>query len=100
MLAGDREHVGKAASFTGVEMVSRLPVISADALVDGLAHAIHGRGVAQPQTGRARRLSSADAAEHEARGADALEICSDLRDCKHLGCVNEPKTTQIGTDKL
>jgi hypothetical protein len=61
----------------------------ADALVDGLAHAIHGRGVAQPQTGRVRRLGGADAAEHEARGADTLEIYGDLRGYKHLGCVND-----------
>jgi hypothetical protein len=28
---------------------------------------------------------------------EPLKICSDLRSYKHLGCVNEPKTTQIST---
>jgi hypothetical protein len=47
-----------------------------------------------------RRLDRADGTQHETRGANTLEICSDLRSSKHLGGVNEPKTTQIGTALL
>ena len=67
----------------------------ADALVDGFAHSVHDRGVAQPQPGRARRLGCADAAEHEARGADALEICGELSDHRDLRRGDRPKTVQI-----
>ncbi len=75
------------ASFTWLEIASRLPVISADAidplspgttarmrLSIAFAHAVDRHGVAQPQRGRVRRVGGADMAEHEARGADALEI--------------------------
>jgi hypothetical protein len=33
------------------------------------------------------------------RTVNTLKICSDLRSYKHLGCVNEPKTTQISANR-
>src|SRR2546426_493382 len=47
---------------------------SADALVGGFAQAVDDREIAQPQGGRVGRVGGADVAEHEARGADALEV--------------------------
>ena len=60
------------ASLTGVEMASRLPVISAEAMapvspdsvgadarVDGVAHALQRRGVAQREAGARSAPASA-----------------------------------------
>jgi hypothetical protein len=77
------------ASFTGVE--DRVPLARderrgdrslvarqdrADALVDGFAHTVDERGVAQPQPGWVRRLDRADGAQHETRGAKTLKYMS------------------------
>ncbi len=75
------------ASLTCAVMASRLPVISADAIaplspgkrradagVDRVTDALHGRGIAQPQPGLHRRLGDADRAERKAGRADALKV--------------------------
>ena len=46
-----------------------------------------------------RGFNRADEAQHKSGRADALKIYGDLRNYKYLGCVNEPKTTQIGTEE-
>jgi hypothetical protein len=51
--------------------------------------------MAMPQWG----FNRADGAQHEPGRADALKICSDTRNYKHSGFVNEPKTTQIGANR-
>src|SRR5207247_2466821 len=90
MLAGDREHVGEARHVHGFVhwRRDRVPLASderrgdrslvarqdrADALVDGFAHAVDERGVAQPQPGWVPRLDRAHGTQHETRGANTLE---------------------------
>ncbi len=46
----------------------------ADALVDRLAHAVDGGGVAQPKAAVGRGYGRVNAAKREAGGADALEV--------------------------
>ena len=91
--AGDRQHMGEArhverfphrlrdgVAFAGDQRGRDRAAVAGkngvDALVDGFAQGIETRGVMQPETGRARRRSVADRAQHEAGGAYRRKVHS------------------------